>query len=244
MDLTEAAIQLQGLDHGDLTSRLAALESFFHGQDSVSADALCDANGISEPMLEAAFVLKEAAGQINVVIHAVGILASLPHILESGETVESLSLGAGNTGRQFDLETTHRVAEFKFIQWRGGAESIRQNSLFKDFFYLAEAEIAKRRCLYLLELDRPLRFLNGRRALSSILTKEQRLRDDFRAVYGDRFSVARDYYDHRRDLVDLYDLTQLVPAFAKLARGLTPRGAIQQAQQTDSRVAAAADPKN
>ena len=219
MDLTEAASQLQVLDHGDLTGRLSALEALFFGQDSVSSEQLCGANGISESMLEAAFVMKAVAGQINVVIHAVGILASLPHILGSGETVESLSLGAGNTGRQFDLETNRQVAEFKFIQWKGGPESIRQNGLFKDFFYLAEADTPKKRCIYLLELDRPLRFFNGRRALSSILTKEQRLRDDFRELYGDQFTVARDYYLHRRDLVELRDLTKLVPAFSGLALG-------------------------
>jgi hypothetical protein len=37
------------------------------------------------------------------VIHAVGILTALPHILEHDERIETLSLGAGNTGRQFDL---------------------------------------------------------------------------------------------------------------------------------------------
>lgn len=69
--------------------------------------------------------------KVNVVIHALGILLCLPHILEADGTVQYVSLGAGNTGRQFDLETDRRVAEFKFIQWQGGPESIRQNSLFK-----------------------------------------------------------------------------------------------------------------
>lgn len=74
----------------------------------------------------------------------------LPHILEPGELVEYASLGAGNTGRQFDLETNFCVAEFKFINWRGGPESIRQNSIFKDYFLLAEAPTPKRKYLYLL----------------------------------------------------------------------------------------------
>ncbi|WP_283814259.1 hypothetical protein [Bradyrhizobium aeschynomenes] len=41
----------------------------------------------------------------------------LPHILEEGEIVDYVSLGAGNTGRPFDLETNRRIAEFKFIHW-------------------------------------------------------------------------------------------------------------------------------
>lgn len=79
---------------------------------------------------------------------------------------------------------------------------------------MAEADTSKERELYLLELDRPLRFLNGRRALSSVLSRDEALRRDFVSRYGDRFAVARDYYDHRRDMVKLYDITKLVPAFA------------------------------
>ena len=88
--------------------------------------------------MAAAAEMKRLAGQINVMIHALGILLCLPHILEPKERVEYGSLGAGNTGREFDLETNLRVAEFKFIRWRGGAESIRQNSVFKGYLLLAE----------------------------------------------------------------------------------------------------------
>ena len=52
-------------------------------------------------------------GQINVIVHAVGILVALPKILELGELVQSLSLGAGNTGRAHDLETDRRIDEFR-----------------------------------------------------------------------------------------------------------------------------------
>jgi hypothetical protein len=62
------------------------------------------------------------------------------HILRPGEVIDCVSLGAGNTGRAFDLETNLRIAEFKFIHWQGGPESIRQNSLFKDFYEMAEHE--------------------------------------------------------------------------------------------------------
>lgn len=213
MNLGEAAQLLQAFQGGDLAGRLASLESAFRDQSTDAARSLCEKNGIVPALLQAAFVLKAVAGQINVVIHAVGILAALPDILRDGEHVQELSLGAGSTGRPFDLETTHRIAEFKFIAWRGGPEAIRQNTLFKDFFRLAEAETPKERYLYLLELDRPLRFLNGRRALSSILSRDETLRRDFAATYGERFSVVRDYFAYRRERVQLCDLTMLVPAF-------------------------------
>lgn len=101
------------------------------------------------------------AGQVHVLVHAAGILVALPHILEPDEMIESLSLRAGNTGKDFDLVTSRRLAEFKFIRWKGGPESIRQNSVFQDFFHLAAAETDRRRVLYLLELAQPLRFFRG-----------------------------------------------------------------------------------
>jgi hypothetical protein len=107
-----------------------------------------EAERVSGRSLEAALEIKRLAGQINVVIHALGILVSLPHLLEPDEVVEELSLGAGNTGRSFDLTTDRRIAAFKFITWRGGAEAIRQNTVFVDVLHLAEADTDRARFLY------------------------------------------------------------------------------------------------
>lgn len=224
MNLEEAAKHLRALACGDLTERIAGLEEEFRDHPKESLASLCAVSGITDTALEAALVLKSAAGQINVIIHAIGILAALPHILNDGERVKSLSLGAGNTGRQYDLETDQRVAEFKFIQWRGGPESIRQNGLFKDFFYLAEDDTPKERYVYLVGLEHPLRFFTGRRALSSVLTKDHRLRSDFHRIYGDRFQVVRDYYEHRRDRVHLCDVSDYLPAFLNTAADAEQEG--------------------
>jgi hypothetical protein len=105
-------------------------------------DCLRD-ESVGESHLMAALAVKAMAGQVNVVIHTLGILVSLPYLLEDGELVESLSLGAVNTGRKHDLETNRRIAELKFIEWRGGAESIRQNTLFIDLFGLASSDSSK-----------------------------------------------------------------------------------------------------
>ena len=120
--------------------------------------------------------------------------------MESGEKVKSVSLGAGNTGRKFDLETNRRIAEFKFIDWRGGAESIRQNGIFKDFFELAEHDTRKRKFLYVIGTDYPLRFLNGGRALTSVLSKQPTLYGRLIEKYGVEIHTVRDYYrlTHRK----------------------------------------------
>src|SRR3954471_15602691 len=136
IDLAATLSRFTGLD---LTATLSRLETAVQGMTADSCVDFLERAGAGREALLAAAALKRVAGQINVTIHALGILLCLPHILEPGERVEYVSLGAGNTGRQFDLETNLRVAEFKFIRWRGGAESIRQNSIFKDLFLLAES---------------------------------------------------------------------------------------------------------
>src|SRR6185312_8344604 len=154
--------------------------------------------------------------QIHVVIHAVGVMLLIPQIMEPDERIEYVSLGAGNTGREFDLETDRRVAEFKFIHWQGGAESIRQNAVFKDFYCLAENATTKRKELYVLGIAHPLGFLQGGRALSSIMSRDRKLWDKFRAKYGDRFKTVGEYYaEHEHDVM-LIDAIPLVPELARV----------------------------
>src|SRR5262245_16868715 len=131
-ELAAAADAIQRFSRGDLTGRIAAIEAALNAADTAKCTEFLAVSSISHDLLSSAYVLKRAAGRINDIIHAIGILVVLPHLLEAGEQVEYVSLAAGNTGRAFDLETTLRVAEFKFIDWQGGAEVIRQNSLFKD----------------------------------------------------------------------------------------------------------------
>lgn len=165
----------------DLTRTLGRIEGEVRGLSADDCDAFLEQAGAGREVLAAAAEMKRLAGQINVTIHALGILLCLPHILEQGERVEYVSLGAGNTGREFDLETNLRVAEFKFIRWRGGAESIRQNSIFKDYVLLAENPTPKRKYLYLVGTEHALRFLHGGRALSSVLSRMT----NFRRLEGD-----------------------------------------------------------
>ena len=159
----------------DLTQTLGRIEGAVRGVTAEDCSAFLEEAGAGREVLSAAAEMKRLAGQINVTIHALGILLCLPRILEPGEQVEYVSLGAGNTGRQFDLETNYRVAEFKFIRWRGGAESIRQNSIFKDYVLLAEHSTVKRKHLYLLGTEHALKFLRGGRALSSVLSRNDKL---------------------------------------------------------------------
>jgi hypothetical protein len=195
-----------------LTFRIGALERRLADLCREQAVEQLEAEDVTPELLQAAIGVKRLAGQINVIVHAVGILVSLPYVLEPDERIESLSLGAGNTGRLYDLETDRQIAEFKFIEWRGGSESIRQNNLFIDLFNLASAETDKRRVLYVVDKTEPIRFLHNRRALDSVLSKNAAVAARFRATHGNRFRTVSDYYATVADLIEIVDLAELVPA--------------------------------
>ncbi len=212
MDIIEAIKVVQGFASSSLKNRIAKLEFALSSQKLDEIVTHLNSEYIDGNIVKAAFEIKRVAAQINVIIHAVGILVSLPHILENVEIVESLSLGAGNTGRGFDLKTNLRVAEFKFIEWQGGPESIRQNSLFYDFFSLAEHDSPRKRCLYLLGTNEGLKFLQGNRSLESVLSKNKKIRDQFYTYYPNQFFVVSDYYKAKKSAVEILDLKNLIPS--------------------------------
>lgn len=208
---------LAGFTGPKLTGTLAKVEGSINGLTAESCQAFLDEAKAGKQALAAAAEMKRLAGQINVVIHALGILLCLPHILEEGETVEYVSLGAGNTGRAFDLEANRRVAEFKFIRWQGGSETIRQNSIFKDTFELVRHPTKKRKYLYVLGTHHPLKFLKGGRSLDSVLSRHTKLKLAFDKLYGGEFSKVRDWYSAHGGAVAIVDVS---PWLSELAEGL------------------------
>lgn len=212
MDLASAVIALEKFSGQSLSRTLARIESDLKGvTDKSCSNSVASVYAGPEALIAAA-ALKRASGQINVIVHALGILICLPHILEPGEMVEQVSLGAGNTGRKFDLETNYRIAEFKFIRWRGGSESIRQNSIFKDFFQLAESTLEKRKYLYVLGTEYPLKFLQGRRTLTSVLSKDETARNEFHGRFGNLYQRVREYFAEHNDKVIIEDVSHWLPA--------------------------------
>jgi len=211
VNITDHILLVDALcNQSDLTTEIARLEHAIQQKCLSEFTDIKDNPFLNGQAFAASMPIKKIAGQINVLIHASGILTALPKILEPDERVVSVSLGAGNTGKDFDLETSHRVAEFKFINWRGGPESIRENSIFKDFYRLAEYEGKCRRCLYVINPDIPLRFFQNRRALNSVL-KTKSFNDEFYQKYGERYRVVSEYYHDKKHLVEIIDLAPLLP---------------------------------
>lgn len=210
MELTDAVVALQKFGGEDLTRTLAKIELSLIGTTNETCSNALSTCGAEKQVLGAAGMLKQLAGQVNVLIHALGILLCLPHLLQPGEVIEYASLGAGNTGKAFDLETNQRIAEFKFIQWQGGPETIRQNALFKDFYLMAENSSGKRKFLYVLGTEYPLKFFNSRRSLSSVLSAVK-LQNHFFAKFGEKYRTVRDYYAPRKDFVLIQDVSPFLP---------------------------------
>ena len=190
-----------------LTKSLSLIEEKILGISANESVKFCQNFGVNDDLIDSVRAVKQVAGQINVILHATGIMNSLSRLLKEGEKVERVSLGAGNTGRRFDLETNFQVAEFKFIDWQGGAETIRQNGLFKDFHNLAEFETSKERNLYVVGTFFPLKFFNGGKALTSVLSKQPVILESIKTKYGDSICKTRDYYDLHKQSVQIKDVS-------------------------------------
>lgn len=210
MNIEQAIKVIEKFQGSSLTESLANIENTIVGYDSKSSNTFCNEHLINNEFMESALSIKSISSQIDVIIHAAGIIQSLPSILEKNEVVESVSLGAGNAGKKFDLETNLRVAEYKFIDWKGGAESVRQNGIFKDFYELAEHKTVKRKILYVVGTTYPLKFFNSSRALASILSKQPVILKNIISKYGDEIKVVNEYFDLNKHNVEICDVGQYI----------------------------------
>ena len=98
MQLDQAMAAVQQFCGPNLTTTLARIETSIRGVSSEQLDDAVASLGASQNTLASAGELKRLVGQLNVVVHALGILLCLPKILEPGEVVESVSLGRWKHG--------------------------------------------------------------------------------------------------------------------------------------------------
>ena len=95
-----------------------------------------------ENVFSAAKTIKAASAQIDEIVHASGIMLAQSVWLQENEEVQYLSLGAGNHKGRFDLETTKRIAEFKYGSWNeNSANDIRRRGYFSNYVSLLTANI-------------------------------------------------------------------------------------------------------
>jgi len=208
--LLEASNLLERFHRGSFREVVAGAQARLCGATNQNAEAALRELGLTAELLIAALLVKKHSGQIHELIHTIGIAVGLPKILEPGEEIEQLSLAAGNTGTDFDLITNYRLAEFTFIQWRG-ADVRRQNKVFKDFYFLAEAITEKRRELWVVGRELPIKFFKSGRAVLPIVSDNAKLAKSFSEKYGSEVTTVRDYYLPRSRLVKIRDLNDVIP---------------------------------
>lgn len=186
---------------GNLASKIAELEFDFAHLDKCQIAERLGSKSINRDLFEAARTIKRAAAQIDVVLHALGILVLLPSILRSGEEVESLSLGAGSSEtKRFDLETNLRIAEFTFIEWQGN-DNTRLQKFFKDFYRLSEFKSHKAKELWVSEDIYVLKYLRSNTSVRSATHKHRDVWEDFTAKYPDIKTVSEYYRLHANEIV-------------------------------------------
>ncbi len=144
MRIQDAVSQINQFKESSLADTVANIESSLSQVGAGDVLRICETFPIGQELLSAAADIKRASAQINVIIHAVGIIYSLPYILEETEVIESVSLGAGSANSGFDLVTDKQIAEFKFINWQGGSEAVRKKTLFEDYVKLAREDFVSR----------------------------------------------------------------------------------------------------
>ncbi|GHV04212.1 hypothetical protein FACS1894211_16830 [Clostridia bacterium] len=168
-------------------------------------------NGISAEKFDEALSIKRESAQIDIKIHAYGIVLALQRILDESEQIESLSLGAGNKGKPFDLKTSKRVAEFKFAEWRESHGTIRQNAIFQNFLELAvhRDDNGRKKYIYCYGADRVKKFLSGsQRSLNSVLSRNSVNKKH--EEYRQRYETVKGFYEAYKNEVEIIELEDLL----------------------------------
>ena len=209
--IDDALRQIERFRGPSLKKTVADFETRLSGASKKDVVAINTTAHLDKTLVASAAQVKRASAQIDTVIHTIGILYSLPYLLEDSEIVKSVSLGAGNAGSDFDLVTDRRIAEFKFIYWQGGSEAVRKKSFFEDYFKLIRDQSKRAKYFYLLNTDIPLRFLKGKSKALRMLDRKQRLASDFQRLYGTRFQTVGEYYSVHKDQVQFVNLIEVVP---------------------------------
>jgi hypothetical protein len=214
--LLQAFARLGEMRERGLSEYVRRLEGAFVGQTGEQIVSRLAQEAVDTELLGACLLVKDLSARINDIVHAVGISVLLPLILEAGERVEYVSLASGNTGKQFDLATDRRVAEFKFVNWRGGPESIRQNQVFKDHLDLVLYGGDRRKELYLYEPQVALKFFHSARSLTSVLSKDAATRNEFYGRFNDRFMTVNEFFEEHEQVVTFCDINSFLTSAGEL----------------------------
>ena len=191
-----------------LKDRISYIEKYMQNKNAFDVSDFVYNQGIFDSF--GRFVtIKHASSQVDVSIHAYGTLLALSNILKDDEVIEELSLGAGNTGKLYDVATSKRLAEFKFALWQDKSNTIRQNTIFKDFVGLVKHNDYKgrKKYIYCLSYESVMKFFTEcERSLKSVLS-----RNTMHQKHEDIWDLTvKEYYETHKNDVEIVDLQKLL----------------------------------
>jgi len=195
-----------------LKEKIASIEDELNGKRKSDITDFIISHGIQD-LLSENFLIKQLSSQVDVMIHAFGTLYALLNILEPDEIIIEMSLGAGNTGKQYDVATSKRLAEFKFANWNSSSNTIRQNTIFKDFVGLVRYDDIEKRKKYIYCLDHSHVidfFENSGRNLQNVLSRNtiHQKHEDL----WDSYSSVKEYFNKHKNEVGIVDLNKFLLA--------------------------------
>src|SRR5260370_16862265 len=103
IDVAEAIDLLRTFRGADLTQTIYQIEKSLKGVSAQNYSAVLTTSGAKAEVLGAAGLIKQLAGQINFLIHALGILLCLPHLLPPAAIFPPLPLPPHTTSTQLTL---------------------------------------------------------------------------------------------------------------------------------------------
>ena len=214
-DLHAAVEALSSFMAGEpLTTRIASLEKSLAGQSRDQTLGALAGAALPKDLLSSSLLVRQAFGRVNDVIHAAAILAMLPELLLPDEEITSrpsLAAGVNPQEQHFDLETSHRVAEFKVALWTG-ADSGRKRATFADFARLSLDTSDRKKQLFVVG-NAPIHFLeHSDSTVQWAMSKASRtLREQFELHHPDDSMSVADFRRTAGRHVEIHDLAEKLP---------------------------------
>ena len=208
MEATTAIKLIADFKGTSLQLRLNEIQSHLIGKSQVS-----DFN--QSELFGAALTVKNISAQIDEIVHAAGILNSLPLILHENEKIQGISLAAGTGKERFDLITDYRVAEFKFSHWKK-SNGIRGKRVFADYVNLLLDTSERKKELYVVSFTQVNNFFQSEAEWKKILSKSDRLAiklQEYLLVNKLKAETVNDIFKLGEAEIEIFDINKIMTKY-------------------------------
>jgi hypothetical protein len=171
--------------------------------------------GAEPEVFAAAVEMKRLAGQIDVIIHA---LASFCACRTSSNPVSGSNMFRSELATRAGSSTLRLIYEWPSSRLSDGEAEPRQYGRIRSsrISSCSPRSPPPSESIFIYSAHTtPLKFLWGGRALTSVLSQDDKVRQIFLERFGDRFRTIRDYYAVHGRAVQIEDVSSWLPGLAK-----------------------------